>query len=225
MPTSQAGSTHYTLHCATSTIRQQVWSRCSMQIIPIHTSSALRIIPTWEIIMNNLFVQPLWVKYQHLPHFIGEETEARRSYIWFTQSHTSEWMERKLTLAFRSIALIWHRPPCALTFASSFCSPVPLIPALQPHKTPFPLLPTLVHPHHDPLHLRASPSWSSSPSHIPLCRISLSFPSSLTASLTDSFSPAFSDWPRPAQVPCIYLYCIFIIKVLHNHFINGCHAH
>lgn len=220
MPTSQAGSTHYTLHCATSTIRQQVWSRCSMQIIPIHTSSALRIIPTWEIIMNNLFVQPLWVKYQHLPHFIGTE----KLYMVHPVSH--KWVNGEKTDSCISL----HRinlapPPCALTFASSFCSPVPLIPALQPHKTPFPLLPTLVHPHHDPLHLRASPSWSSSPSHIPLCRISLSFPSSLTASLTDSFSPAFSDWPRPAQVPCIYLHCIFRITVLHNHFINGCHAH
>lgn len=153
MPTSQAGSTHYTLHCATSTIRQQVWSRCSMQIIPIHTSSALRIIPTWEIIMNNLFVQPLWVKYQHLPHFIGTE----KLYMVHLASH--KWVNGEKTDSCISLHRINLAPP---PMRAHFC--ILFLFSRPPHsRTPatqdsFSFTP----------HLGASSPWSSPPSCIPL---------------------------------------------------------
>lgn len=134
IPAWQAGSTHDTLRCATSALRQRLWSRCLVQITIISPMPN-----TMYSLRNYLWIIYLYNSYErniNISTFTPQVKKVRPGEVlWLIQAHTvSEW---------RSNWLLHdnprHWPGTLFTFASSSsCSPTPLAPTLQPHKPPFP---------------------------------------------------------------------------------------
>lgn len=141
--------------------------------------------------MNNLFVQPYELNI-NISTF-SQVKKLRHGVLWLIQAHTvSEW---------RSNGLLhdnpWHWPGtpayfCILLFLLSH-PPCSRPPAIQASFSFFP------------------GPYSSPPGAFPTAVTFLIFPSSLVPA-SYSFSPAFSDQPRPAQFPSI-LFSFY----LHNH--------